>query len=133
MNNFLGWYMQALTALLSTEPKILDAICHVESKGNPDVISSENCHGQYQINPRYTPLPEWALHVPELSRAEAARHLVLWKKKTKGDTVRALAAYNCGNRALKSDCGQGYARRVLSLARKGVRPCPSTSDLKKKY
>ena len=114
MFRFLMWYAQAFVAAANTDPRLLDAVMAVESGGEQFAISAENCMGLYQINPRYTPLPKWALFVPALARAEAARQLYLWRKRAKGDTTAALAAYNCGNAGLRNVCGRAYAIRVFS-------------------
>ena len=118
MLRFYLWYVQAFSALTATEPQLLDAVQAVESSGNQFAISSEGCLGLYQICPRYTPLPRWALFVPVFARAEAARHLALWHKRTRGYTPKALAAYNCGNAGLRGVCGIGYAKLVLSKVKR---------------
>lgn len=115
---FLLWYAPALSAAAGTSPELLDAVQAVESSGNMFAVSSEGCLGLYQICPRYTPLPRWALFVPVFARAESARHLQGWRKRAKGDTMAALAAYNCGNAGLRGECGRGYAKLVLSKMRR---------------
>lgn len=118
MFKFFFWYAHAFSAAANTDPRLLDAVQAVESRGNQFAISSEGCLGLYQICPRYTPLPRWALFVPALSRAEAARQLTLWRKRARGDTTTALAAYNCGNAGLRGVCGKGYATLVLSKVKR---------------
>lgn len=113
--NLIRAYLIALSLM---PPGLLDAIAHVESRGNPWAVSHSGCVGLLQVCPRWSPLPRWALFVPMINRAEAARQLAYWHGKAHGNWRRALASYRCGWRGLRGECGNAYARAVLARARK---------------
>mgnify|MGYP003644786255 CR=1 FL=1 len=114
-------------------PTLLDAIEHVESRGNPIAVSSTGALGLLQVQPQWAKVPRWALWVPSINRAEGCRILRRWhrraisrcaweRRKRMGScsvTARALAAYNAGVAGLRgrSKRGRGYAWVVMRRAR----------------
>lgn len=111
-----------LAALAFMPPGLLEAVEHVESRGRWDVVSPSGCVGIMQVQPRYALVPRWALFLPSVNRAEGARMLAYWHRRSGGDWARALAGYRCGNAGLRGECGDAYARRVLALAKGYRRP-----------
>lgn len=131
-----------LAAMAMLPAGLLAAIEQVESRGRWDVVSSSGCVGVMQVQPRYTLAPRWALFLPSINRAEGARMLAYWHRRSGGNWSRALAGYRCGNAGLRGECGAAYAQHVLALAKgyrraqRGVAPggsrrqhhLPPTSD-----
>ena len=109
-----------LAAMAMLPPGLLEAVEHVESRGRWDAVSSSGCVGVMQVQPRYALAPRWALFLPSINRAEGARMLAYWHRRSGGDWPRALAGYRCGNAGLRGECGAAYAQHVLALA-KGYR------------
>lgn len=106
-----------LVAIAILPAGLLDAVQHIESRGNPAVVSASGCVGLLQVCPRWSQFSAAQLRDPDINRAEATRLLLGWHRRAHGDWSRALAAYRCGNRGLRGKCGQTYARRVLARAR----------------
>lgn len=96
---------------------IVAAVIHLESRGNPDVVSRDGCVGLMQVHPRWTKYSAEQLKDPAVNRQEGTRLLKYWLRRAHGNWPRALAAYNCGWRGLEGKCGTGYAQRVCQLAR----------------
>lgn len=96
------------------------AIEYVESGGSAAAVSSKGALGPWQVMPRSTVLPAWALpllHVPVIGRAEGRRVLGLFHAacRRSGRGLRcALRCYACGYDGKLSDeyCGW-YADRVF--------------------
>lgn len=105
-----------LAALAIMPPGLLDAVEHVESRGNPWAVSHSGCIGLLQVCPRWASVPAWSLFIPAVNRAEGARQLADWYRRG-GSWRKAAAAYRCGWTGLRGECGQTYARRVLAAAR----------------
>ncbi len=112
MLRFFIWYTQAFQAVTTCDPYLLDAVRVVESHGDDFAVSKSGCLGPYQICPRFSGVPRWALFVHPVARAEAARHIKYWRSRTR-DTSLLLAGYRCGNDGLLGKCGQDYAKQVL--------------------
>lgn len=131
-----------LSALAILPAGILDAVTHAESRGAWFAVSRAGCVGVMQVQPRYALAPRWALFLPPVNRAEGARMLAYWHRRSRGNWSRALAGYRCGNAGLRGECGAAYAQHVLALAKgyrraqRGVAPggsrrqhhLPPTSD-----
>ena len=92
------------------------AVEQIESGGRWWVENGK-CVGVMQINPKWSICTRAELFDPNVNRAEGKRLLLYWLRRAHGKWSRALAAYNCGNAGLRGECGGGYARRVLRLAR----------------
>lgn len=92
------------------------AVEQVESGGRW-WVENGGCVGVMQVNPRWSIYRRAALFDPNVNRQEGRRILDYWLKRSRGDLQKALAAYNCGNAGLRDKCGQGYAQRVLRLAK----------------
>ena len=92
------------------------AIESVESGGRW-WVENGGCVGVMQVNPRWSIHSRAALFDPNVNRQEGRRILDYWLKRSRGNLQKALAAYNCGNAGLRGECGHGYARRVLRLAK----------------
>lgn len=95
---------------------IVAAVIHLESRGNPDVVSRDGCVGLMQVHPRWSHFTHAQLLDPETNKSEGRRLLKYWLRRAHGSWPRALAAYNCGWRGLEGKCGTGYARRVCRMA-----------------
>jgi len=78
-------------------PKLLDAVRHVESRGNPKAVSPAGARGPYQFMPGTA--KQYGLadpHDEPSARQAAERYLTDLTKKFGGDTDKALLAYNWG-------------------------------------
>ena len=95
-------------------PRLMAAIAHVESRGNPWATSPTGCVGLHQVQPCYSYAPAWALRVPVVSRWEGCRILRRWQRRCGGDMGCALRAYSHGSAGLRGE-GQWYADRVLGM------------------
>mgnify|MGYP003705251839 CR=1 FL=1 len=93
---------------------IIDSIEQQESGGNIFVKGNTYCTGLMQIDYRYSPVPRPLLRIPYINRIVGTRAIRYWKRRT-GDINVALAAYNCGWKGLKGQCGTGYAKSVLGM------------------
>ena len=92
---------------------IAAAVEQVESRGQ--WWAKSGCHrGVMQVCTRWAKVAPAMLWIPEVNRREGKRLLLYWYGKAGGDWSRAIAAYNCGWRGLKGNCGKTYARRVLA-------------------
>lgn len=100
-----------------TLTQVVVAVEHVESRGNPTVVSRDGCVGLMQINPRWSKYTAEQLKDPETNRSEGRRLLRYWHRQARGSWLLTLAAYRCGWGGLKGRCGTKYARIVLRLAR----------------
>ena len=104
-----AWFWQPADA----PPELIAAITHVESRGNP-LARNACCSGLMQVSRRFARVPEWALYVPAINRAEGWRILTRWRRRCRGDLTCALRAYATGNRALREPAhGRPYAVAVL--------------------
>ena len=92
------------------------AVEAVESGGRR-WVENAGCVGVMQINPRWSIRSRAALFDPTVNREEGRRILGYWLKRSRGNLAKALAAYNCGNAGLLGECGRGYSRRVIRLAK----------------
>lgn len=111
----MSWLVSLMFALPGG---LLDAVEWQESRGRPDVVSPSGCVGLLQVCPRWSQYTAEQLRDPLINRLEGARLLSHWHRRAQGDWPRALAAYRCGNRGLRGECGDIYARRVLARARR---------------
>ena len=84
---------------------------HVESRGDRWAVSSLGARGRWQVVPRWSRLPGWALVVPGVGEWEGRRILRRWQRRCGGDVVCALRCYACGRRGLTGACA-GYAAAV---------------------
>ncbi len=108
------------------DPRLIRAIVHVESRGNPVVISYAGAVGLMQVMPRSfrrwctrrDPLCSALLLYAPLNLSEGCRVLQRWKRRARGNLRRSLQAYNCGNRGLRDLCGVSYANSVLRRTRR---------------
>ena len=117
------WYTLVLfatwmQAAAQTPERLRAAVERVESHSNPLVKSSAGCIGVMQVCPRWSLVPADALWDVNVNRMEGTRILDEMRRHAGGYWRRALAGYVCGNRGLRGECGDDYARRVLALARK---------------
>lgn len=96
---------------------VVYAVETVESGGRWWEESRSGCVGVMQVCPRWSLRSRAELFDPTVNRVEGQRILEYWLKRARGNWHRALAGYNCGNAGLRGECGGGYARRVLRLAR----------------
>lgn len=110
-----------MTAAVTLD-NVVAAVEQVESGGAWWAKSSAGCIGVMQICPQWAHVPRTWLWHPEINRQEGRRLLTYWHRKARGNWAFALAAYNCGWAGLKGQCGVGYARLVLSKARKLEEP-----------
>jgi hypothetical protein len=88
-------------------PTLLDALRHVESRGNPNAVSPAGARGPYQFMPGTA--KQYGLanpHDEPTARSAAARYLTDLTQQFGGDVNKALLAYNWGpgnvNRYLKT-------------------------------
>ncbi len=101
------------------------AIEHVESRGNTWAVSRTGARGLWQVQPAWSRVPAWALHVPAVGRWEGCRILRRWQRRARARCkwegrgcnarLRALAAYNAGVHGLRgqSTDGRRYALAVV--------------------
>jgi hypothetical protein len=78
-------------------PSLLDAVRHVESRGNPKAVSPAGARGPYQFMPATA--KQYGLadpHDEPTARQAAARYLTDLSKQFGGDVDKALLAYNWG-------------------------------------
>jgi len=78
-------------------PKLLDALRHVESRGNPNAVSRAGARGPYQFMPGTA--KQYGLtdpHNEPAARSAAARYLTDLTTQFGGDVDKALLAYNWG-------------------------------------
>jgi Transglycosylase SLT domain len=78
-------------------PSLLDAVRHVESRGNPKAVSPAGARGPYQFMPATA--RQYGLadpHDEPSARQAAARYLTDLSKQFGGDVDKALLAYNWG-------------------------------------
>ena len=93
------------------------AMAQTESTFTPDVISSANCRGLMQIKvstgSAFGFTKEQLLQVkPNIQMG--AMYIGNCFKEFNGDSVKALAAYNCGTYAVKKgNYKTGYATKIL--------------------
>lgn len=102
------------------------AIEHVESRGQTLAVSRTGARGLWQVQPRWSAWPAWALHIPAVGRWEGCRILRRWQRRARARCayerrgcrvmVRALAGYNAGVAGLRGRSveGMNYARAVLA-------------------
>lgn len=96
---------------------IAAAVEQIESRGQ--WYAQSGCHrGVMQVCTRWAKVAPSMLWIPEVNRAEGRRLLLYWHRQANGDWSKALAAYNCGWRGLRNECGKTYARRVLAALEK---------------
>lgn len=116
----MSWLVSLLFALPAG---LLDAVEHIESRGDPAAVSASGCVGLLQVCPQWSRYTAAQLRDPTINRLEGARMLRYWHRRAHGDWSRALAAYQCGNGGLRGTCGRGYARRVLARMRMACPRC----------
>ena len=78
-------------------PEVLDAVKHVESRGNPNAVSPAGAVGPYQFMPATA--ARFGLSDPRhepSARDAAARYLTQLAERYGGDVDKALLAYNWG-------------------------------------
>ena len=104
--------------LTGTDPDLLLAIAHHESRYEPGVVGplvrGKHACGVMQHVPVTGPCP--TIELP-LDYLEGARHLAEWIRVQKGDVTRALVGYAGGYALLKlyDDGGASRARAVVRL------------------
>ena len=101
-------------------PKLIDAIIHHESKGNPNAVSSTGATGLMQIEPSvakdYGVDPK-TLTDPKVNRDLGTKYFKKLLNQNGGDTRKALIAYNQGpNREGMAPGVEDYADRVMKTA-----------------
>lgn len=89
-------------------PKLVRAVIHVESRGNPRAVSKAGCLGLMQIHPKFHYCKNY--FDPEENIAKGCQLLAGYKKK-QGTIRKALAYYNAGKHM-----NYRYADKVLKLA-----------------
>jgi soluble lytic murein transglycosylase-like protein len=97
--------------------QVLVAIEHVESRGNPNVVSKDGCVGLMQVHPKWSKYSKEQLKDPITNRAEGRRLFLYWHRKAHYNWAFSLAAYRCGWGGLEGKCGVRYARAVLALVK----------------
>jgi soluble lytic murein transglycosylase-like protein len=97
--------------------QVLAAIEHVESRGNPAVVSRDGCVGLMQVNPKWSKYTKAQLLDPATNRAEGRRLFLYWHHKAHYHWAFSIAAYRCGWGGLTGKCGTGYAKHVCKIAR----------------
>ncbi len=132
------------------DPDLVQSVCEVESAGrtsayryepkfwarylknNPEWVGSnpERVSASYGLMQCMFPVakehgfrsdPE-ALFMPQIGINYGCIHLASLMAWAKGDTSKALAAYNAGQGGWKSTAGQAYAAKVLTKLQEIVRP-----------
>lgn len=97
--------------------QVLTAIEHVESRGNPKVVSRDGCVGLMQVDPRWSKYTKVQLLDPAINRAEGRRLFLYWHRKAHYRWAFSLAAYRCGWGGLEGRCGVQYAKQVCRIAK----------------
>ena len=100
------------------DPRIIEAIIHVESRGNPKAISHTNDYGIMQVNwktGRDMGYSKADLLDPVKGQEAGERYLGIMLDQF-GNIETALAAYHCGPGNYKAAHCKAYSKRVLKLA-----------------
>lgn len=116
--------VSSTAALFGLDPRLLQAIAHVESRHDPGAVSPKGAMGLMQVMPataaRFGVREPRALLDPRVNLYVAGAYLAWLHDRFDDDLVRVLAAYNAGEGAVAAAGGvpafpetQAYVRRVL--------------------
>lgn len=99
------------------EPWLERGIPHVESRGSLLAVSPVGARGAWQVMPRWSRVPAWALHLPGIGAWEGRRIWRWWERRCHASPDTdiegcALRAYSCGVRGVRGYCGFAYAAAV---------------------
>lgn len=102
------------------DPRLIHALIRVESEGNPLAVSSRGAKGLMQLTPAVC--RKYAVQDPfdaEQNIRGGTAYLAYLLKFFKGDTAKALAAYNCGMKRVVENNGvppgppEQFVRKIL--------------------
>jgi len=106
-------------------PKVVAAVMHAESAGNPRAVSRAGARGLMQLMPATAErfgVPTSRLFEPGQNLEAGVRYLRFLIEQFPNDLARVLAAYNAGEQAVVRYGGippyretKGYVRRIYSL------------------
>lgn len=99
------------------DPQTLLAIGYVESRWQPDAVSSSGCCGAWQVCPQWSSLTCEQLGTTVGGAAGAAASLRYWSNRCHGSRDCALRGYYCGVRGSKGKCGSEYVAKVGAASR----------------
>lgn len=97
MSDEAPWKFEGAPPPAAITPQLLDAVKHVESRGNPAAVSPAGARGPYQFMPATA--AQYGLRDPHdepSAREAASRYLGDLAKQFGGDVDKALLAYNWG-------------------------------------
>lgn len=97
MTDEAPWKFEGSPPQTGITPQLLDAVKHVESRGNVNAVSPAGARGPYQFMPATA--AQYGLKDPHdepSARDAAARYLTDLAKQFGGDVDKALLAYNWG-------------------------------------
>lgn len=97
----IAWASAAISAWLSIDPALLEAMEFVESRSVATSVSPAGAVGVMQTMPALFPGPRVLLFCPPVSRLEGARIYARWRQRAANDDRVALAGYACGNKGLR--------------------------------
>ncbi len=122
----LAQHIQDAARRAHLDPKLVEAVVHVESASNPKARSHKGAMGLMQVMPPTA--EEWGIHQPFhpldnlMGACQYLRELI---NRYRGDLKLALAAYNAGPHNVDRYKGippfketRSYVRRVLGRYRK---------------
>jgi soluble lytic murein transglycosylase-like protein len=115
--------IETTAARYGVDRRLVEAVVHVESGGNPRAVSAKGARGLMQLMPvRAAALGVADAFDPRANLDGGVRHLRDLLQRYAGNLHLALAAYNAGEDAVRAHGGvppyretQEYVRKVLAL------------------
>ncbi|MCD8377325.1 MAG: transglycosylase SLT domain-containing protein [Candidatus Gastranaerophilales bacterium] len=93
------------------DPNLVAAVIEKESNWNPNAVSSANCKGLMQVNPKYV---SGNLHDVDHNIAEGCRILRECMDAYPDSLEQALVAYNAGITGAKNTPSSSYSTKVMN-------------------
>ena len=104
-------YIDKYAAKYNLDPNLVAAVIQKESTWNPNAVSSANCIGLMQVNPKYV---SGNLKDPEYNIEQGCRILRECMDAYPDSLNHALTAYNRGIGGAKDHPTSGYATNVMN-------------------
>jgi soluble lytic murein transglycosylase-like protein len=93
------------------DPNLVASVIQIESSWNPNAVSSANCRGLMQLNPKYV---KGNLFVADINIQKGCKYLRECLDAYPDNFEQGLTAYNTGINGAKSQKTSGYANRVIA-------------------